>query len=234
MNKNEKTKYFSQLKSFPWEMVAKSSCGITSAAMAISYFDKSITPMDVLRKASELHTVPENTVNYWLVVSNDSGNFSVPVGRTLSKRFIESSERENLKIVKEGGSRGEYQPCFTIATGYDHRGSKRLFGAFDIKAEMLGDKNNPIDLKEVEREVRVGNMFLISASRKKDPWKDVFLGGPSNHIMLIIDIVKKDGKEYFYILDPFNTESERLVHMEEISSMADFEFNGYGTVIYTK
>jgi hypothetical protein len=228
MLKGEKIKYYSQLQSFPWEMVAKSSCGITSAAMAISYYDNSVDPMDVLKVASKLHKVPKDENNYWVSVTKD---FLIPVGQKLNKKFNESIEANKLNVASIGHSYGDYEPCFSIANGYDHRGSERLFKAFGIRAKMMGDKSSPAELDTVKNELRKGNMFLMSASRKNNPWIDIFGGQESNHIMLISDLVEKNNREYLYILDPFS--EKRLVHIEPVEKMVDFEFNGYGTVIYT-
>lgn len=80
--RGEGVKYFSQMGSFPDQLtpIARYTCGITSAAMAISYAVPQVTPFDVLVRASSLHEVPANVTNYWLESNVDGRRLKIPLG----------------------------------------------------------------------------------------------------------------------------------------------------------
>lgn len=230
MFKGGKIKYFSQLFCFPWEAVAKTSCGLTSATMAISYFLPDISPMEVFKTACKLHSVPANSHNYWLEVNNEGDTIQVPIGQRVSRKMEDYAKNNNFRIITEGACEGRYEPVYSISNGYDHRGSERLFGQFGVKANKVGDFSNPVEQDEFIDEINNGNMFLVSVSNRNKEWKDFAGGGLSTHVILIYGIDKSSNE--FVALDPYSEDNCRKILLIPVKGGGDIEFNGFGTIVY--
>lgn len=234
MLKADLIRYYSQLHCFPWEAVSRRTCGITAAAMAISFFRPEVEPMDVLKKAISLHKVPSEAKNYWLSLGFESEKILVPVGREIDGKLDEAIRKEGLSVVACGESTGsEYKPVFSLANGYDHRGSEALFGEFGVKAEMLGDKEAPLGLKELGEVMGKGAMFMASVTNSITPWMNFSGGGPNTHVLLLTDLVNIGGVDCYHIVDPYSPSSLKAVFYQPVDGFHGIEFNGFGTAIYT-
>lgn len=233
MLKADLVKYYSQLHSFPWTAVARRTCGITAATMAISLKIPDITPMDVLERASELHTVPSSGKNYWLEVDFQGKQFGVPGGQELDQKLLEQIHAENLNLTDQPKENADtYMPVFSLANGYDHRGSSRLFESFGMKAEMLGSKQNPLSTQKLKELIKSGAVFMASVTNSITPWLDFSGAGPATHVILITDLVHVMGEDWFYFVDPYSPTSKKAVFMQPADGFKEIEFNGFGTAIY--
>lgn len=235
MLKADLIRYYSQLHCFPWTSVSRRTCGITAAAMAISFFQPDIEPIDVLIKATEIHKVPSNAKNLWLSVNSEKGKINIPAGQELDEKLLEAIKTEKLNLTdKVSNKETEYKPIFSLANGYDHRGSRELFGSYGIKAEMLGDKDKPLSQNELRKRMRSGMMFMASVTNSITPWMNFSGGGPNTHILLLTDIVEIDSTEWYHIVDPYSPSSLKAVFYQPVDGFHDIEFNGFGTAIHTK
>src|SRR3989344_6446258 len=159
--KADKVQYFSQLHSYPkrWEFIARRTCGTTAAAMAMSLSNPSVSPMEVLLKAAELHTVPSSDHNFWFIVENAGQKIRIPIGMTITPE-VQSS---NFEITDEPPKQTqEYSPIISMQNGYDHRGSRKLFAQFGIDAQKMGDKTKPLTEEGLKTTIASGHVFMAS------------------------------------------------------------------------
>ncbi len=233
MFKADLVNYYSQLHSFPWTAVARRTCGITAATMGMSLVRPDVTPMDVLERASELHEVPSNSTNYWLEVDYEGKKIRIPAGQELDHKLLEHIKTENLKLTDEvEDSQDRYNPIFSLANGYDHRGSQRLFESFGIKAEMMGSKQKPLSMDKLKDLIRSGAVFMASVTNSITPWLDFSGAGPATHVILITDLVHIMGQDWYYVVDPYSPTSIKAVFLQPADGFQEIEFNGFGTAIY--
>src|SRR5689334_23801265 len=90
MLKADQIHYFSQIKEFPWEVVARRTCGITAAAMAISFFHSEVKPMDVLAEACLLHQVPVGEKCSWVTFEDGEKKIVISVGREMDAQLAKA------------------------------------------------------------------------------------------------------------------------------------------------
>lgn len=233
MLKADQVKYYSQLKEFPWEAVARRTCGITAAAMAISYFRPETSPLDILKKAVSLHKVPKDWKCSWLTVEVGGEDVHIPIGQEMDEKLRKGLDK--MKVISDnlyGSEAKEYFPVYSLSNGYDHRGSKKLFGEFGIRAEMLGDKDKPLSKEELKEKIKSGSMFLASVTNSITPWLNFVGGGPATHVLLLTDVLNFDGRDWYYLVDPYSPTGERAVFLQPVDGFHEIEFNGFGTVIY--
>lgn len=232
MLKADKLRYYSQLKEFPWESVARRTCGITAAAMAISLFRPEVKPLDVLETACSLHEVPPDFSCSWVTFEHDGRKLTIPVGEKMDTKLAEALKDKELSSVNPPGEIKNYRPVYSLNNGYDHRGSKELFGKYGIRAEMLGDKDRPVSAALLKEKIRAGAMFMASVTNSITPWLNFVGGGPATHVLLLTDIISFDNKDWYYIVDPYSPNGERAVFIQPVEGFHEIEFNGFGTVIY--
>ncbi len=213
--------------------MARRTCGITAAAMGMSLHLPEVEPLEVLKKAASLHKVPSKMKNYWLRLSVDREQMMLPVGQLLDDSLLQAIKAEALELISDSEkNEAEYRPVFSLANGYDHRGSKELFAAFGVRAEMLGDKDKPLDLDGLRRVMRSGAMFMASVTNSITPWMNFSGGGPNTHVLLLTDIVQLGGAEWYHIVDPYSPNSLKAIFYQPVEGFHGIEFNGFGTVIY--
>ena len=230
--KGDKIRYHSQLMAFPWKPVAKTACGITAATMAISYLKPEVTPMEVLIKACELHRVPNDWPCLWLVVEANGKTIEVPMAEKSDSALMIGSE--GLLVSDKNPHEGviNYEPTFSINRGYDHRGSERLFRAFGIKASMVGDKNKPVEEAELMEAVGSGAMFVASVTRQLTTQVGQVAEGSTTHVVLITDLIHFDDRDWYYIIDPYSLNNQKIEYLQPVEGFHKVAFNGYGTAIW--
>ncbi len=233
MLKADSVKYFSQMAEFPWEPVAKRVCGITAAAMAITYFQPTVTPMAVLKKVCDLHTVPNDWPCVYLTVKQGEDEINVPVAESLDEAM--TSELTGMNLTNKNSRKNDrYQPVFSLVRGYDHRGSVRLFESFGIKAEMKGDKNKPIQADELREMIKGGAMFMPSVTRLLTTQVGRITEILTTHVVLITDLVHFADRDWYYIMDPYSLNGEKIEYLQPVAGFHKVAFNGYGSLIFNK
>jgi hypothetical protein len=196
--------------------------------MAISLKHPEIKPIDVLKKASELHHVPKDDQNYWIVVDG----ITIPIGSDMDPTLSSISVQ---RTSTNPHPTSEYNPVISAQRGYDHRGSERLFNAFGVEAKKLGDITKKVGVEELEPMIKASNVFMASVNNSVTPWMgSLEQWGPSSHVVLITDIVNIDGQSWYHILDPYSPNGEPVKILRPTKSFHQVEFRGYGTVIKTK
>lgn len=233
MLKADLVSYYSQLHSFPWTAVARRTCGITAATMGLSLARPDVDPMDVLEMASKLHEVPRSRKNLWLEVTYEGKSLRIPAGQDLDTKLLGHIRDEKLTLSDTAQNKSEtYNPVFSLANGYDHRGSKRLFEAFGVRAEMMGSKQEPLSMEKLKEVIKSGAVFMASVTNSITPWLDFSGAGPATHVILITDLVHIMGQDWYYIVDPYSPTSKKAVFLQPADGFQDIEFNGFGTAIY--
>lgn len=234
MLKADLVSYYSQIYSFPWDFIARRTCGITAASMAISLKNSAVKPFDVLEEACNLHRVPENSENFSLKAVSDSGKeILVPVGMSVGDDVRVALKNDpRIKLSEKNGNTGEYRPVFSLNGGYDHRGSKDLFAQFGMKAEKLGEPKNKLEEDDLISKLKSGAVFMASVKNSITPWLNFSGSGPASHIVLLTDVVNFSGEDWYYVVDPYSPSNSRAVFLQPTKGFHDIEFNGYGTVVY--
>lgn len=224
--------YHSQVTEYPpgWEYIARRTCGITSAAMAISLKHPDVSPLDVLLSASKLHLVPSGKVNYWLKTYLSNQEVYIPLGQNLPPDVP-----SHFTIVSEMPKKNpsdSYRPVFSIENGYDHRGSEALFKQYGMSAEKVGDKNKPTSPEEIAGLVQQGCTLLLSVKNSVTPWLEQYhFSGPLSHIVLLTDIVEMDGQPWYHLLDPYSPTGKEVEILRPSISFHATEFSGFGTAV---
>lgn len=232
MLKADQLHYYSQLKEFPWEPVARRTCGITAAAMAISFFRPEVRPLDVLETACSQHQVPANFKCNWVTYEHNGKELTVPIGEKMDSKLSKELKDKELSSINPHGEISNYKPIFSLAKGYDHRGSKELFDKYGVRAEMLGDKSKPVDAVTLKEKIKAGAMFMASVTNSITPWLNFVGDGPATHVLLLTDIISFDQRDWYYVVDPYSPSGERAVFLQPTEGFHEIEFNGFGTVIY--
>ena len=226
-------KYYSQLHSFPWNVVTKVTCGITTATMAISLKHQNVLPLDVLSVACNLHQVPKHDKNYWVQATYDKQKIVIPVGTNIRKNMMENIEKDNnlqlLSVNKNNDN--QYKPVFSLNTGYDHRGSLALFAEFGIKAEKLGDPKDKLSEKRLTHILKEGGVFMASVKSSVTAWEPN-QGAPPTHVVLLTDVIHFKNEDWYYIVDPYSKTESKVVFLQPTRAFCEMEFSGYGTAIY--
>lgn len=226
---NKGQEFFNQLKSFRWPAIGKRACGPTAAASAINLLAKNdphiakVTPELVAFSAGHDTLIPLNKLQYYLQVNNAKANGThdyMPIGNTLPDGFREEVQAYNSLSIheivdRENTDTDAYDPTYTINGGWDHRGSERYFAKHGIRAHMLGDKNNRVDLLVLFRQIQKANMVMASVEHTQD----------SSHIELIVGY--DEMSKSILVYDPL-ANAPQWIPFEEWGG----KFRGYGTVIY--
>lgn len=234
MLKADLVSYYSQIHSFPWDFIARRTCGITAASMAVSLKNSAVKPFDVLEEACNLHRVPGNSENFFLkVVGGNGKEILVPVGMSVGNDVEKAlSDDPLIKLSEKGGNVGEYRPVFSLNGGYDHRGSKDLFAQFGMRAEKLGEPKNKLKELDLVDRLKSGAVFMASVKNSITPWLNFSGSGPASHIVLLTDVVNFSGEDWYYVVDPYSPTNSRAVFLQPTVGFHDIEFNGYGTIVY--
>lgn len=226
--------YHSQLTEFPsgpgWDHIKRRTCGITSAAMAISIHHPEVNPMDVLVRASELHRVPASKTNYWLEVSNNGQKIYIPYGQTPPAEPIPQTSL--ISDPPASNPSDVYSPVFSIANGYDHRGSSELFASFGMEARKVGDHKSPLPPEDIRRELDTGHVLLLSIKNSLAPWLSKYnFSGPLTHVVVVDRIENINGQDCYHLLDPYSQTGTRIEQYRPVAEFHQREFSGFGTSV---
>lgn len=213
--------FYNQQDSFPWKLVGDRACGPTAAAMALSILKDDLepvsktSPLDVLEAISQIQKLPNEPINYYIELEHPHipiSRLKISVGHNMSVSLKEQIKDLQLHCLPHEGD--QFIPIFTLNTGWDHRGSKRFFKTYGLKADKFGDINDKRSPETLTKELAKGSLIMASVLRKT-----------TSHINLVVDYSKKEQKLLIY--DPM----EGCPEWKNLNKWL-VNFRGYGTIIY--